>query len=138
MKSWETKGVFLVPIVILGLLTKKRAILRWLWSITKKVKKCKKKWGVDSTLDIILILIVFSLAGMSIVFVRKPVFNILGINDVHIAMKTAVYLLIIFPCYQAFLLIYGALLGQFKFFWDKEKKMGRWIINFVSKKFSEK
>ena len=100
--------------------------------------KFKKKWGMDSTLDIVLILIVFSLAGMSIVFVRKPIFNILDINDSHVAIKTILYLLIVFPCYQAFLLIYGALLGQFKFFWDKEKKMGKWIISLVSKKSSEK
>lgn len=102
------------------------------------IEKFKKKWGIDSTLDIILILIVFSLAGMSIVFVRKPIFNILGINEVHITIKTGIYLLIVFPCYQVFLLIYGTLLGQFKFFWDKEKKMGRWMISLVSKKSSEK
>ena len=102
------------------------------------IKKFKRKWGIASTLDIILILIVFSLAGMSIVFVRKPIFNILGINDLHISIKTIVYILLIFPCYQIFLLIYGTLLGQFKFFWDKEKKMGKWIIRLVSKKSSEK
>ena len=106
--------------------------------ITKFFERFKKKWGIDSTLDIILILVVFSLAGMSIVFVRKPVFNILSINDSHLAVKTVIYLVIVFPCYQAFLLIYGALLGQFKFFWDKEKKLGRWIISLVSKKSSEK
>jgi len=86
--------------------------------------KFKKKWGINNTLDIVLILIVFSLAGMSIVFVRKPLFFILGINDSHLVVKTVLYLLIVFPCYQAFLLIYGALLGQFGFFWDKEK---RWV-----------
>ena len=106
--------------------------------MTKFIERFKKKWGIDSTLDIILILVVFSLAGMSIVFVRKPVFNILSINDSHLAIKTVIYLLIVFPCYQVFLLIYGALLGQFKFFWDKEKKLGRWIISLVSKKSSEK
>ena len=102
------------------------------------LERFKKKWGIDSTLSIVLILIVFSLAGSSIVFVRKPLFNLLEINDSHFALKTFVYLIAIFPCYQLFLLIYGALLGQFKFFWDKEKKMGRWIINLLSKKSSEK
>ena len=104
----------------------------------KFFERCKKKWGIESTVDIILILAVFSLAGMSIIFVRKPVFSILGINDANFAIQTATYLIIVFPCYQAFLLIYGALLGQFKFFWDKEKKLGRWIISLVSKKSSEK
>lgn len=98
----------------------------------------KKKWGIESTLDIVLIFAVFAMAGSSIVFVRKPVFNLLDVNESHFAIKTVLYLLIVFPCYQAFLLIYGALLGQFRFFWDKEKKLGRWIINLVSKKSSEK
>lgn len=105
---------------------------------TNFLDKLKSKWGINSTLDVILILVVFSLAGSSIVFVRKPVFNILDINESHFAIKTVIYLVIVFPCYQAFLLIYGALLGQFAFFWDKEKKLGRWIINLVSKKSSEK
>lgn len=102
------------------------------------IEKLKSKWGIESTLDIVLILLVFSLAGSSIVFVRKPVFSLLDLNESHFALKTIVYLLVVFPCYQIFLLIYGALFGQFAFFWDKEKKMGRWIINLVSKKSSEK
>ena len=102
------------------------------------IEKLKNKWGIKSTVDIVLILVVFSLAGSSIVFVRKPVFNLLDINDSHFALKTIVYLLVVFPCYQAFLLIYGTLLGQFKFFWDKEKKLAKWMINLLSKKSSEK
>jgi len=102
------------------------------------VNRLKKKWGIANTMDIILILVVFSLAGSSIVFVRKPVFNLLDINNSHFAVKATIYLLTVFPCYQAFLLIYGTLLGQFQFFWDKEKKMGKWIINLLSKKPSEK
>ena len=105
---------------------------------TKFIEKLKAKWGIKSTLDVVLILVVFSLAGSSIVFVRKPVFSLLDLNDSHFVLKTIVYLIVVFPCYQAFLLIYGALLGQFAFFWDKEKKMGRWIINLLSKKSSEK
>ena len=91
--------------------------------------KLKKKWGIRRTVDIVFILIVFSLAGMSIVYVRVPVFEVLGIGDTHIVIKTIVYLLIVFPTYQFFLLFFGLLFGQFQFFWDKEKKMIRWISN---------
>jgi hypothetical protein len=33
------------------------------------------------------------------------------------------YLLVIFPLYQVLLLVYGALFGQFRFFWKKEKQL---------------
>ena len=89
--------------------------------------KLKKKWGIHRTIDIILILIVFSLAGMSIVYVRVPVFKLFGIGDTHLLIKTIVYVLIVFPVYQFFLLFFGLLFGQFKFFWDKEKKMAGWM-----------
>ena len=98
----------------------------------------KQKWGISRAIDIILILVVFSLAGMSIVFVRVPVFQFLGIEDANMGIKTIVYLMVVFPAYQFFLLFYGFLLGQFHFFWEKEKKMGRWIMNLLSKKSSSK
>ena len=101
------------------------------------VNKLKKKWGIRRTVDIVLILIVFPLAGMSIVYVRVPVFEVLGIEDTHIVIKTMVYLLIVFPTYQFFLLFFGLLFGQFQFFWDKEKKMARWISNKFQKSNSK-
>jgi len=101
------------------------------------INKLKKKWGIRRTVDIVFILIVFSLAGMSIVYVRVPVFEVLGIADTHIVIKTIVYLLIVFPTYQFFLLFFGLLFGQFQFFWDKEKKMVRWISNKFQKSNSK-
>ena len=100
--------------------------------------KFKQKWGIPRTIDIILILVVFSLAGMSIVLVRVPVFQLLDIEDANMGIKTIVYLIVVFPAYQFFLLFYGFILGQFHFFWEKEKKMGRWIMNLLSKNSSSK
>ena len=100
--------------------------------------KFKQKWGISSTVDIILIMLAFSLAGLSIVQVRVPVFHLLDIQDANMGIKTLVYLAIVFPAYQVFLLFYGFILGQFHFFWEKEKKMGRWIINLLSKNSSSK
>jgi len=102
------------------------------------LSKFKTKWGISSTLDIVLIMIVFSLAGMSVVYVRVPLFQVLGMDDAHFGIKTLVYLLVVFPAYQLFLLLFGFLLGQFQFFWDKEKKIGRWIKSLVSKNTSSK
>lgn len=92
------------------------------------LEKMKEKWGVNSLFQVILIMIVFSLAGMSVVFLRKSFFHLLRFDEsTPFWLKTITYLLFIFPSYQLMLMIYGFLLGQFSFFWEKEKKMGRWI-----------
>jgi len=44
------------------------------------VDRIKKKWNIASNWDFILIMTVFSFAGMSIVFVRKPLFVLFGIT----------------------------------------------------------
>jgi hypothetical protein len=88
------------------------------------INRLKEKWGVQSVIQVLLIILVFSLAGSTAVFLRKSFFEFIGITA-HTAfwLKTIVYILFLFPTYQALLLIYGALLGQFKFFWAKERKM---------------
>jgi hypothetical protein len=86
--------------------------------------RLKVKWGVHSALQVLLILLVFSLAGSTAVMLRKSFFGLVGITEhTDFWLKTIVYILFLFPTYQALLLIYGALLGQFKFFWAKERKM---------------
>lgn len=86
------------------------------------------KWKVHTWWDFIAILLVFSLAGMSVVFVRKPFFHLIGItSETPFAFKFLCWLLVVFPSYQAGLLFFGFILGQFPFFWEKEKQMMRGI-----------
>lgn len=40
-------------------------------------------------------------------------------------MIRATHTAFVMPAYQVLLLVYGALLGQFYFFWEKEKKLLR-------------
>jgi len=96
------------------------------------IKKLKKKWNIDSNWDFILIMIVFSIAGMSIVYVRRPLFYVLGITAATpFWIKFVTWLIIVFPTYQINLIIFGFLLGQFNFFWEKEKQMGRFFLRLV-------
>lgn len=91
-------------------------------------EKLRKKWNIQSWVDFWLIMLVFSLAGMCIVFERKPVFHLLGITaQTPIWAKVVLYLLTVFPLYQINLLIFGTLLGQFSFFWAKEKQLLRFL-----------
>jgi len=94
------------------------------------MEKLKKRWGVTSNTQIILILIVFSITGSTSVFLAKPVLNAIGLvrdsfpeawwgGFLYITLR----ILIIFPIYQVLLVAFGWLFGQFKFFWNFEKKM---------------
>ena len=90
--------------------------------------KLKKKWGITSTLQFALIMVVFSLAGLAITQCRAPVFHVFGLTaETPMWLKVTVYILCVFPLYQLFLLLFGTLLGQFRFFWEKEKKMVLWV-----------
>jgi hypothetical protein len=92
------------------------------------LEKLKKRWDIKSNVDLVLILLVFSLSGFSILFVTNPIFSWLGIDaDTSMVLKTTLRILLIIPIYQLLLLIYGFLFGQFGFFWEKEKRMIRWI-----------
>jgi len=96
----------------------------------KKVfQKLKSKWGIASNWDFFMINVVFAFAGSTIVFERKPIFTFLGITaDTPLWIKVLVYIPLIIPLYQLNLIIFGALLGQFRFFWEKEKQLGRYCV----------
>jgi hypothetical protein len=86
--------------------------------------KLKAKWKLDSMLQVIAVLAVFTLTGSTVVYIRKFLFAFLAFDEATpFWLKTVTYLLFVFPAYQVMLLVYGFALGQFSFFWKKEKKM---------------
>ena len=92
------------------------------------VAKLKKKWNVEKDKDFIFIMTVFSLAGMCIVFERKPLFHFIGITaQTPLPLKILLYLATVPFFYQLNLLLFGFLFGQFPFFWEKEKRLGRFF-----------
>ena len=89
------------------------------------MNKLKKKWGINSDLQLILILIVFSITGFVSMLIAKPILNLFGLEQKTMSVWAfwPIRIAIIFPIYQILILIFGFLFGQFKFFWDFEKKM---------------
>ena len=75
--------------------------------------------------QLIIILLVFSITGSVAVVIAKPVLNLIGLERITVVpwIFWPIRILIIFPIYQIIILIIGALFGQFKFFWNFEKKM---------------
>ncbi|HMP72753.1 MAG TPA: hypothetical protein PKE55_05760 [Kiritimatiellia bacterium] len=94
-----------------------------------RIERLKQKWGIDSTRRVIAILIAFSLAGLSVVQCRTFIFALFRFDhETPFALKTITYLLLLFPLYQILLLGFGTILGEFRFFWEKEKAMARWLL----------
>ena len=96
------------------------------------LERLKEKWGLKNLFQVIMVLIVFSLTGMTVVLIRPVVFSWFGFDDqTPLLTKSITYILLIFPMYQILILVYGSALGQFAFFWEKEKK----LFNAIAKPF---
>ena len=90
---------------------------------TAWILKLKTKWNIQSDKDFWMIMLTFSLAGMTIFPIRRLIFPLVGINhSTPLWIMIPSYILICFPSYQIGLLLFGTVLGQFKFFWEWEKK----------------
>jgi hypothetical protein len=88
------------------------------------LKRFKEKWNIKSNVQLFLILIIFSVTGSAALFVRRAVFEWIGINgDTSLWIKVPLYVLIIFPAYQILFLLIGTLFGQFRFAWEFEKRV---------------
>ena len=90
------------------------------------MKKLKERWKIESNFQLTIIFIVFAITGSASAWISKPVCIWLGILKEDFGFwHTPVRLLIVLPLYQILLVIIGFLFGQFKFFWEFEKKILR-------------
>ena len=98
------------------------------------VARMKTRWGVG-VWGVIAIMTAFSLAGMTVVRLRKLILGFVLPPDAPSWLWWLAYAAIIFPLYQVCLLSYGTLLGQFGFFWKKEKAMVRFLFGWTRRVF---
>lgn len=86
------------------------------------IDKLKTRWKVKSTLQVIVILIVFALTGSTVAYIMKPLLLwMFAPEEIPTWAKVAYYIFIL-PLYNLLLLCYGFFFGQFQFFWDFEKR----------------
>ncbi|WP_057940448.1 DUF6787 family protein [Algoriphagus resistens] len=97
------------------------------------LQRLQTKWKLDSLLQVVLVLVVFACTGFTILFIKNPVLDFFGVEKGGF-INTILYLLLVLPLYQIFLLIYGFIFGQFNFFWEKEKQIFRRIGRMFSRK----
>ena len=88
------------------------------------MNRLKQRWGITSNFQLVIIFIVFAITGSSSAWLSKPFCELLGITKEEFGgWFTLIRLIIIFPIYQVLLVAIGTLFGQFRFFWNFEKKM---------------
>ncbi|QED37096.1 diacylglyceryl transferase [Antarcticibacterium arcticum] len=89
------------------------------------MNKLKKRWGIESNFQIVLILIVFAITGSTSAKLAGPLCDLLGFNQENSPWYLYWFLriVLIFPIYQVLLVFFGWVFGQFEFFWQFEKKM---------------
>ena len=86
-------------------------------------EKLKKRWNIESNFQIVIILIVFAITGSTTVYIKRMFFDLIGITpETHLWIKVLLYIPSILVIYNILLLIVGSLFGQFRFFWNFEKK----------------
>ncbi len=84
--------------------------------------RLKDRWKVGSIFQVIVILVVFTCTGFTILFLKRPIFYYLFDGQPVPVWATVIYYIVILPVYNVFLLFYGFVFGQFQFFWNFEKR----------------
>ncbi len=100
------------------------------------MRKLKQKWNINSNFQLFIIFFVFAITGSLSLCVAKPLLSFLNIKQELLPawIFWPLRIFIIFPIYQVLIVFIGALFGQFKFFWEFEKKI---LFRIGFKKFKE-
>jgi Family of unknown function (DUF6787) len=86
--------------------------------------RLKQRWGVTDW-GLVVIVIAFALAGSTVVVIGRPIVNYILPDDVPRWLWWTVKIVLIVPLYEMILVSYGTLLGQGRFFRDKQRRLLR-------------
>lgn len=76
--------------------------------------KLKKRWGLKSNTQVLIIFIVFGITGSGSLYMSNPIMDYLSISSDNIILRIIIVTII----YQFILLIVAFIFGQFKWFWN--------------------
>ena len=76
--------------------------------------KLKKRWGLNSNTQVLIIFIVFGITGSGSLYISNPIMDYLSISSDNIILRIIIVTII----YQFILLIVAFIFGQFKWFWN--------------------
>ncbi|MCX7744039.1 MAG: diacylglyceryl transferase [Flavobacteriales bacterium] len=92
-------------------------------SKTPWLEKLRLRWKLKSISQVWWVLLAFACTGTTVVLIKTPLFEILDIPRPWPWWAYIIYLIAILPVYNLLLLGYGFLFGQFRFFWEFEKRL---------------
>ena len=92
-------------------------------------KRLQQKWKVSGT-QIFFIICVFAITGTATAFLTKQVTTWLALEVSSIWFLLVKLLVLIFG-YQFVIMLVAIPFGQFKFFWNYEKKILRWFAKLL-------
>ena len=79
--------------------------------------RIKKVFKVSSTYQLVIVFLVFGITGSMSLVVSKHISDIFQLENI---ILVTIFLLIV---YQILLIVVGTLFGEFKYFWEMEKKI---------------
>ena len=84
----------------------------------------QKIFKTNSTYQLVVVFLVFAISGSLSVFVSEPVLDFLNYKEFISSniFQIIIRILIIFPIYQIILLAVATVFGEFKYFWNFEKR----------------
>lgn len=87
------------------------------------INKLQIKWDLKNTTQVVVVLVVFACTGFTVMFLKDPIVSFFTNDGEPSVWFSVIYYLLILPIYNVILLFYGLIFGQFKFFWNFEKRM---------------
>jgi len=97
--------------------------------------RLKDHWKITSNLQVVIILIAFALSGFSTLYVHRYIDSIFGIDEESsFWIVAAIFILLILPIFNTFLVLWGTLLGQQKFVFRFIKTKINLILMFFKRK----
>ena len=88
------------------------------------------RWKLGSPFQVIIVLVVFACTGFTVLFIKKPLLQLLAGERGDTVVASILYYILILPLYNVLLLGYGFLFGQFSFFWAFEKRLFKRLSTF--------
>ena len=88
------------------------------------LRKLVKKFKADSIKHLLLIFTIFALSGSGSLLISDPILVALDLKSFVTSYPLYIFIriLIIIPIYQLMLIIIATIFGEFKYFWQFEKK----------------
>lgn len=113
------------------------AILDFFNTFCIMFEKLKLKWKVESNLQLILILCTFAVTGTLTAYISGEITAWVGFTDQTFWLwKLLLRMSILIFGYQVIILVVSFFFGQFRFFWNYEKKILA-MMGFIKKKHAE-